>query len=200
MRIEIRSDRVLVDGYVNAVARDSRPMRDKKTGKRFVEQIVPGAFNRALKKNDVDLLLDHDATRVLGSTKDNLTLYEDSIGLRAKAEITDPEVIQKARDKKLRGWSFGFYERDASEEELPNGMQRRYIEEMVLKEVSLIDEKKLPCYEGTSIETRAAGEEVLTTEPFEVRAEYYEAADEKKTVSLDKYKQRISELEKENKK
>lgn len=200
MRIEIRSDRVLVDGYVNAVARDSRPMRDKKTGKRFVEQIVPGAFNRALKKNDVDLLLDHDAARVLGSTKDNLTLYEDSIGLRAKAEITDPEVIQKARDKKLRGWSFGFYERDASEEELPNGMQRRYIEEMVLKEVSLIDERKLPCYEGTSIETRAAGEEVLTTEPFEVRAEYYEAADEKKPVNLDKYKQRISELEKESKK
>ena len=29
MRIEIRNDRVLLDGYVNAVARDSRPMLDE---------------------------------------------------------------------------------------------------------------------------------------------------------------------------
>ena len=28
MRIEIRNDSVLIDGYVNAVARDSRPMLD----------------------------------------------------------------------------------------------------------------------------------------------------------------------------
>ena len=132
MRIEIRSDSVLIEGYVNAVARDSRPMRDRKTGKRFVEQIVPGAFQRALKHNEVDLLLNHDKSRNLGSTKTNLTLYEDSIGLRARAEITDPEVIQKAREKKLRGWSFGFYERDASEEELPNGMNRRYVEDLEL--------------------------------------------------------------------
>lgn len=30
MRIEIRADSVLIEGYVNAVARDSRPMRDRK--------------------------------------------------------------------------------------------------------------------------------------------------------------------------
>ena len=36
MRIELRADSVLIEGYVNAVARDSRPMRDKDTGKRFV--------------------------------------------------------------------------------------------------------------------------------------------------------------------
>lgn len=82
MRIEIRSDSVVIDGYVNAVARDSRPMRDRVTGQRFVEQIVPGVFERALKRNDVDLLLNHDISRKLGSTKTNLTLYEDSIGLR----------------------------------------------------------------------------------------------------------------------
>ena len=193
MRVEIRSDSVLIEGYVNAVARDSRPIRDRKTGKRFVEQIVPGVFERAVRRNDVDLLLNHDTTRVLGSTKTNLTLYEDSIGRRARAEITDPEVIQKAREKKLRGWSFGFLERDASEEELPNGLQRRYVEDMVLKEVSIVDERKLPVYEGTSIETRAAGEEMLTPEPLEVRADYVEAQETK--VSID-----IKELEKETKK
>lgn len=200
MRVEIRSDSVIIEGYVNAVARDSRPMRDKKTGKRFVEQITPGVFERAIKRNDVDLLLNHDPLRVLGSTKTNLTLYEDNIGLRARAEITDAEVIQKAREKKLRGWSFGFYERDASEEDLPNGLQRRYIEEMELEEVSIIDEKKLPCYAGTSIETRAAGEEVLTPEPLEVRADYVEVEAPKETIDLSKYQKRITELEKEKRK
>lgn len=197
MRIEIRSDSVVIEGYVNAVARDSRPIRDRKTGKRFVEQINPGVFERAIKRNDVDLLLNHDPLRILGSTKSNLTLYEDNIGLRARAEITDAEVIQKAREKKLRGWSFGFYERDASEEDLPNGLQRRYIEEMELKEVSIIDEKKLPCYMGTSIETRAAGEEILTPEPLEVRADYVEVEKPKESVDLSKYHNRIKELEKE---
>lgn len=199
MRIELRADSVVIEGYVNAVARDSRPMRDRKTGKRFVEQIAPGAFERAIKRNDVDLLLDHDPLRVLGSTKTNLTLHEDNIGLRARAEITDAEVVQKAREKKLRGWSFGFYERDATEEDLPNGLQRRYVEEMELKEVSIIDEKKLPCYVGTSIETRSAGEEVLTPDPLEVRADYVEFESPEKPADLSKYQNRIKELEKETK-
>ena len=197
MRIELRADSVLIEGYVNAVARDSRPMRDKGTGQRFVEQIVPGAFKRALEQNEVDLLLDHDDNRKLGSTQSNLELREDAIGLRARAEITDPEVIQKARDKKLRGWSFGFYERDASEEDLPNGMKRRYIEELQLVEVSLIDERKVPCYVGTSVDTRAEGKEILTTEPLEIRAEYAKVETPKETVDYSSYKNRIKKLEEE---
>lgn len=197
MRIELRADSVLIEGYVNAVARDSRPMRDKGTGQKFVEQIVPGAFKRALEQNEVDLLLDHDDNRKLGSTQSNLELREDAIGLRARAEITDPEVIQKARDKKLRGWSFGFYERDASEEDLPNGMKRRYIEELQLVEVSLIDERKVPCYVGTSVETRAEGKEILTTEPLEIRAEYAKVETPKETVDYSSYKNRIKKLEEE---
>ena len=187
MRIELRADSVLIEGYVNAVARDSRPMRDKKTGQRFVEQVVPGVFKRALERNEVDLLLDHDENRKLGSTQTNLSLHEDAIGL-------------KARDKKLRGWSFGFYEQDASEEELSSGMKRRYIEDMRLVEVSLIDEKKMPCYAGTSVETRAEGTELLTPEPLEVRAEYAQVETPKETVDYSKYRERIKSLKKESEK
>ena len=50
MKVELRNDSVYIEGYVNAVGRDSRPIRDKTTGKRFVEQIVPGTFKRALAK------------------------------------------------------------------------------------------------------------------------------------------------------
>lgn len=197
MRIELRADSVLIEGYVNAVARDSRPMRDKDTGKRFVEQIVPGVFKRALEQNEVDLLLDHDNNRKLGSTQTNLSLVEDAIGLKARAEITDPEVIQKAREKKLRGWSFGFLELDASEEDMPNGMKRRFVEDMKLVEVSLIDEKKIPCYTGTSIETRASGESIVTTELLETRAEYVEAENQRENTNYEVYRNRIKNLEKE---
>ena len=193
MRIEVRNDSVLIDGYVNAVGRDSRPMRDKK-GQRYVEQIVPGVFKRALSKNEVKILLNHDENRVLGSTETNLTLQEDAIGLRATAEITDAEVIQKAKEGKLRGWSFGFYEKDASEEDMANGLKRRFVEEMVLDEVSIIDERKIPCYEGTSIETRAEGKDVIRADVLEVRADVVEQ-NEESSFDLSNYKKRIKYLE-----
>lgn len=153
MRIEIRNDSVLLDGYVNAVARDSRPIPSPR-GK-FVEQIKPKAFERALMKaKNVDLLLNHNKGRKLGSTKDgNLELFEDNIGLRAICTITDSEVIEKAKNKQLRGWSFGFYtDKDTWEEK--EGIQRRYVEELELTEVSIIDNTRTPAYIATSIETR----------------------------------------------
>ena len=193
MRIEVRNDSVLIDGYVNAVGRDSRPMRDK-NGKRYVEQIVPGVFKRALSKNEVKMLLNHDENRALGSTETNLTLQEDAIGLRATAEITDAEVIQKAKEGKLRGWSFGFYEKDASEEDMANGLKRRFVEEMVLDEVSIIDERKIPCYEGTSIETRAEGKDVIRADVLETRADVVDQ-NEESSFDLSNYKKRIKDLE-----
>ena len=196
MRIEIRNDSVEIDGYVNAVGRDSRPLRDRNTGQRYLEQIVPGAFQRALSQNEVLLLLDHDRERVLGSTEDGLSLHEDNIGLRAHAVITDAEVIQKAKDRKLRGWSFGFYERGASEEDARDGMKRRFIEDMELVEVSIIDDRKIPCYDGTLIETRS--EEVIKPDVLETRADYFEAQPQetpKEPVDLSNFKARIGALE-----
>ena len=156
MRIEIRNGSVLLDGYVNAVARDSRPMLDE-NGEKFVEQISPKTFQKAVEKSDDILcLLNHEPSRVLGSTKQgNIELFEDNIGLRAICEITDSEVIQKAKEKKLRGWSFGFEALKETVQELESGLRRRFVEDMNLIEVSIIDEHKIPCYVGTSIETRA---------------------------------------------
>jgi phage head maturation protease len=107
MSVEIRSDAVLLEGYVNAVGRDSRILTDR-TGKKFVEQIVPGTFQRALEKgNNVEIDLNHN--RVLGSRETGeVELYEDAIGLRAKALISDPEVRSLARNNRLTGWSCEF--------------------------------------------------------------------------------------------
>lgn len=171
MRIELRNDKVLLDGYVNVVARDSRPILDEK-GEKFIEQIVPKTFERALERADnVLCLLNHEPLRVLGSTKQgNIELSEDNIGLRAVCEITDAEVVKKAKENKLRGWSFGFEALKEHEEPTSSGMKRRFVDDMNLFEVSIIDEQKIPCYVGTSIERRSDNEAKM-----EIRSEEFAA-------------------------
>lgn len=154
MKIQVRNDKVIIDGYVNAVDRFSKVLYDKKG--QFIEKILPSVFRRALAKNpDVKVLLDHDYDKELANTKDGTAnLYEDNIGLRAIVEITDETVIKKAKEKKLRGWSFGFVSNKDEEIVNKNGMRERSIRDMDLYEVSIIDDKKVPAYIGTSIEIR----------------------------------------------
>lgn len=160
MKIEIRNDAIILDGYVNAVDRLSRPIPSVRGD--FVERIKPGAFRRALEKADnVDLLLNHDESRKLGSTQEeNLTLFEDNIGLRGIGKVTDPEVIEKAKHEQLRGWSFGFYVGSDTWETRENDYPIRTVEELELFEVSILDDSKIPAYVGTSIEMRD-GKEVF---------------------------------------
>lgn len=161
MRIEIRNDSVILDGYVNAVDRESKPIPSVKG--RFVEKIKPGAFQRSLERRaNVDLLLNHDKNRKLGSTSEgNLELFEDNIGLRAICTVTDTDVIEKAKNKQLRGWSFGFYAEKDSWESSENGCEKRTVEELDLFEVTIVDDTRNPAYSATSIEMRD-DKEVLT--------------------------------------
>jgi HK97 family phage prohead protease len=191
MRIEIRADSVLVEGYVNAVGRDSRPLLSS-DGSRFVEQIVPGAFARALSKRDVDILLNHDETKKLGSTQSNLTLIEDSIGLKARAIIKDSTVIEKAKAKKLSGWSFGFYDISTRTEDINEGLKRRFVEDLELVEVSIIDDTLVPAYQGTSIETRADNKGLIKANALLTRADYCESDT---PLDYSNYKERIAKLE-----
>lgn len=163
MKIEIRGECVHISGYVNAVGRDSRPIPSQ-TGK-FVEMIEPGTFGKALERaENVDLLLNHNKDRKLGSTSvGNLALNEDSIGLRAEADIKDAEVVDKARSGKLRGWSFGMYVKNAQLENRAEDIPRRHVREIDLFEVSLIDDTMNPCYIGTSVECRADAEQLIET-------------------------------------
>lgn len=154
MKIRIRNDSVEIDGYVNAIERYSKPLNSR-IGK-FTERIKKGAFKRALERNDdVHILLNHDWERDLGSTKaGNLELTEDAIGLRAKATVTDSDVIKKARQGDLVGWSFGFTDKDVDTKEV-DGMTTRDVKDLNLFEVSLLDRTKTPAYDGTLVSVRA---------------------------------------------
>lgn len=157
MDIEIREDSVRITGYVNAVERLSKPITEKLHGKvrTFLERIKAGVFRKALKKNDnVLVLLNHDKNRVLANTKDNTArLIEDNIGLRADVTIYDKEVVDKARNNRLVGWSFGFHPN--SDEMGSDGKNEvRTVTDLDLSEVSILDDSKEPAYYGTSIESR----------------------------------------------
>lgn len=54
MHIEIREDSVVINGYVNAVERYSKPIRESLHGKvrTFIERIRSGVFKSALQRND----------------------------------------------------------------------------------------------------------------------------------------------------
>lgn len=154
MEIRIKDNSVEIEGYVNAIERLSKPLNSR-TG-RFLERIKKGAFKRALERNkDVRILLNHDWRKDLGGTKEgNLELTEDNIGLRARAIITDKDVVETARQGGLVGWSFGFEDRDV-EESSEAGMLTREVKDLDLYEVSLLDRTKTPAYEGTLVNVRS---------------------------------------------
>lgn len=155
MKIEIRSaTEAIIEGYVNAVERDSRLLPQRMcpgATSEFVEQVRAGTFKRALDSGqDVKLMYNHE--KVIGSRGSNLELREDNIGLYAKAAVSDPDVISKAKSGELRGWSFGFNCIKDSWESIGENRQRRSLDEILLQEVSILD--KTPAYIGTSIEMR----------------------------------------------
>lgn len=172
MKIQVREDKVEIDGYVNACERKSKPLNSR-LGK-FVEKICAGAFNRALgRAEDVRILLNHDWSKNLGGIKDgNLELEEDNIGLHARTTITDPEVIKDARNGDLVGWSFGFDDVDVEEtRDDETGLPFRKVKDLNLVEVSLLNRKKTPAYVGTLVNVRDDGSTVYYSENTEDEVE-----------------------------
>lgn len=187
MKIKIRNDSVIIEGYVNAIERNSKPLMSR-IG-RFIERICKGAFSNALKRNDdVHVLLNHDWSKDLGSTREgNLELCEDNIGLHARAVITDKDVIDDARAGNLVGWSFGFHDTPDGVErgvDSETGLPLRKVRDMDMKEVSILNKDKIPAYDGTLIMARADDDIHYFSEAFldelEIREESTEPPEEER--------------------
>lgn len=175
IKVELRAGNVVeISGYVNAVERDSRVLPASMSGGKistpFVERVKAGAFQRALdKSDDTEIRLNH--TKHLGSRKENnLTLYEDNVGLFAKATITDEELAKAAAQRKLTGWSFAFTNPVDSVEAIQDNMSRRELKEFDLVEVSILT--VTPAYIGTSVvEARSEDCKYTESRSFEDEAE-----------------------------
>lgn len=163
MKIEFRSaEEMVVSGYVNAVERNSRILPQsmcREAKGPFVERIKAKTFEKVIARGKpVKLMFNHEKT--IGSTEDgSLKLYEDNIGLFARAVVTDAEVISKA--KELRGWSFAFGGAHSMWSGPVDGVYQREIDDFAnFSEVSMLT--VTPAYIGTSIEAR--GDEICETE------------------------------------
>lgn len=163
MKVRVLDNKAIISGYVNVAERISK--RLKENGTEFYEKVKEGAFGDAVRRNNnIKILLNHDYQRELGNTTSNLTVYEDSIGLYAEAEVTDEEVVQKARNNELSGWSFGFVPLKENINETYSDIPLRTVESLNLYEVSILDNNHIPAYNSMSLNVRD-----VTHEPIEIR-------------------------------
>ena len=186
MKLNFRSNGLELEGYINVTERPSEILSDKDGGQ-FIEVVKRGCWKRALSSGKtVDLLYNHNPNRKIGDNKTNLELMEDSIGLKFRALIDDPDIIAKAKEGKLKNCSFGFIPKRTSKEFI-GGIEHRNLYEIELYEVSLLDIP--PAYSGCSIYKRDLEG---TTEEYETRSIALEVVEE---VTEEKIKEAIEELE-----
>ena len=193
MKVSVRNGRAHISGYVNAVERYSKPITEEVDGiiRTFLERIRAGAFRKALNRVDsVDILLNHNEEHVIARSSDtSVTLIEDNIGLRAELDTDDGEIVAKAQEGKLRGWSFGF---------IPNKWawssegqyQARTVTDLDLFEVSILTDSKHPAYAGTSIETRTE----KGVRKMSIRAENLESSTEELLTAVSALTEAVSSL------
>lgn len=132
-------------GYAAVFNSDSEPLP-------FIEQIRPGAFQRTLQaRNNVKMFVNHDDTMPLASTRSGtLRLEEDQRGLRVEATMPNTtfarDLVELMRSQIVDSMSFGFHVPRGGDEWTDDG-QRRYLNEIALREVSVVT--GFPAYEGT---------------------------------------------------
>lgn len=188
MKITIRADSITIEGYVNAVERNSKPLTER--GVTFIERIAAGTFKKAIERaKDIRIWLNHRASRDLGGLSDgNLELEEDNIGLKARAVITDPETIEQARRGNLVGWSFGFNDIPGGVKQYRDdetGLPLRKVTDLELEEVSLLTRDRTPAYAGTLVNVRDDGSteerSINYAEDYETEVETTEEPTEENT-------------------
>lgn len=183
MWIETRANGVHICGYVNSTGKKSRPVMTPHG--RVIEEIMPGAFERAIKRSrNINATVDH-GPRVYARTSDgSLKLKEDKIGLYADMLITDQELIEKARNGRIRGWSFSMqHVRDRLEGQR-QGLPIRKVYDFDMDHITLVV-NKFPMYLDTSVELKEENE-------AQIESRWKEKED------IEYYKKRLEQIEKDS--
>ncbi|MEO1063737.1 MAG: HK97 family phage prohead protease [Actinomycetota bacterium] len=86
----------VITGYGAVFYREGDPGTEYQLWSNCVERIMPGAFDRALREDDVRSFFNHDANLLLGRNRSgSLRLEVDDVGLRYEI---DPPDTQTGRD------------------------------------------------------------------------------------------------------
>lgn len=152
IQLDYNSEQRKLGGYINVVERPSETLFSQQRGKWFKETIKAGTFTRALQKNNsIPMLLEHDWDRQIAhTTNGTLELREDAIGLRFDA-VVDEETFNEIQQRNITSCSFGFKVNEQQFESVNPKMEKRYISNIDLFEVSLVAN---PAYVGSLVEQR----------------------------------------------
>ena len=163
-RVEKREDdddARTISGYA-ARFYDGTPATEYELWDNAVERILPGAFDRAVKEDDVRGLFNHDPDNLLGRTAaGTMRLTVDDKGLRYAIDAPDTatgrDVVTSIDRGDLTGSSFSFRVTSAKwtdEAEDDGGREIREILEVELFDVGPVT---YPAYESTTAAVRSDG-------------------------------------------
>ena len=121
------------------------------------ESIAPGAFDEALKRDDVVALVNHDASQLLGRTAaGTLRLGTDSHGLEFEVDLPSTRIGDDVREYvargDLRGSSFGFIPGDDELSVAQDG--RRHRTHTAVRQLVDVSVVTLPAYTDTEVSLR----------------------------------------------
>jgi HK97 family phage prohead protease len=126
----------------------------------FVERVAPGAFTKTLQETDVRALFDHNSANLLGrKSAGTLRLQETERGLAYEVDIPETtlgrDIATLLCRGDLRGSSFGFRTISDSWGETADGYPLRTLNEVALREVSIVT---WPAYESSEASLRSLAE------------------------------------------
>ncbi|NFQ86832.1 HK97 family phage prohead protease [Clostridium sporogenes] len=116
VNLEFRStdfEKRSIEGYAAIFSDEYVKLKDR-WGDSFYEKVSPGAFLKTLadKTRDKFMLINHDWNKVVGRTNSNLSLEEDTKGLRFTLEVPNTsdgnDLLENVRLGLIKGCSFGF--------------------------------------------------------------------------------------------
>lgn len=105
-RVELRGDakQPVVVGYASVFYRAGDPATQYEILPDLVERIMPGAFDEAIKQDDVRGLVNHDPNQLVGRTKaKTCRLAIDAVGLRYEIDLPDTQAGRDLRVSLERG-------------------------------------------------------------------------------------------------
>lgn len=143
---------------VASVFYDGTPNTEYKLWQGAMERVMPTAFDRAIKEDDVRALFNHDPNQILGRTKSGtlkLTVRDD--GLHYETVPSETTTYKNVRESLARGdvdgSSFAFtVQREEWVLDEERGLEIREIKEVKLYDVGPVT---YPAYESTSSGVRA---------------------------------------------
>lgn len=170
VRSEARGDRRVITGYAAVFFVESDPESTQyQMWPDLVERIMPGAFDAAIREDDVRGLYDHNPYQLFGRSRpgdssSTLRLSIDAVGLRYEADLPDTQLgrdlAQLLERRDIDGSSFGF---DVSSRAKRSDVTWREINGVTIREIRALELLDVgpcafPAYLATSADVRSAGD------------------------------------------